>query len=247
MSFQISGTTALVTGANRGIGRAIVQALLQKGASKVYAGARDPKQLVELVSEGKGRVVALELDVTNESQVAAAASAATDVKLLVNNAGVAKGMGGDLSDPKWVEAGREEMRVNVFGTLAVTQAFAPVLKKNGGGAIVNLVSVAGLVNMPLFFTYSASKAAVHSITQGLRLLLSAQGTQVSGVYPGPVDTDMATEVPFEKTSPAVVANAILDGVAAGSEDIYPDGMAQHVGTTYATAPKSLEAMIASMA
>jgi NAD(P)-dependent dehydrogenase (short-subunit alcohol dehydrogenase family) len=247
MAIQIKNSIALVTGANRGIGRAIVDALITQGAAKVYAAARDTSSLAALVAAHPGRVVALELDVTNEAQLAAAVAQAKDVQLLINNAGVAKAVGGELADEKWIAAGTEEMRVNVFGTLAVSQAFAPTLKANGGGAIANLISVAGLVNMPLFFSYSASKAALHSITQGLRLLLGSQGTLVSGVYPGPVDTDMASEVPFDKTSPADVAKAILAGIDAGTEDIYPDAMAQQMGAAYAKDPKSLEAIVASLA
>jgi len=138
------------------------------------------------------------------------------------------------------------MEVNYFGTLDATQAFIPILGSNGGGALVNLVSVAGIVNFPLFATYSASKAAPHSLTQGVRLGLVAQGTLVAGVYPGPVDTDMAAGIPMEKTSPQVVANNILDGLEAGSEDIYPDPMAVGMGAGYEESPKGLERQVAEM-
>ncbi|NKB72884.1 MAG: SDR family NAD(P)-dependent oxidoreductase [Candidatus Latescibacteria bacterium] len=128
----------------------------------------------------------------------------------------------------------------------LSQAFAPILAANGGGGLVNVISVAGLVNFPLFITYSASKAALHSLTQALRLELAGQGVFVAGVYPGPVDTDMAADVPFEKTSPAVVADNILQGLEAGQEEIFPDGMAGEMGAGYEQSPKGLEQKVATM-
>ena len=245
MSFQIAGTTALVTGANRGIGRAVVEALIARGAAKVYATARRPESLADLVSASGGRVVALELDVTRPEDVRAAAAAATDVRLLVNNAGVAAKFEGALTDPAWLPAARDEFEVNVLGLFSVTQAFAPVLARNGGGAILNLASVAGLVAFPVLATYSASKAAVHSLTQATRMLLAPQGTFVAGVYPGPIDTDMARALPLEKTSPEAAAQAILDGVEAGAEEIFPDPMSQQIGELFLRSPKALERQIAS--
>src|SRR4029079_5637798 len=142
MGYAISGKTALVTGANRGIGEAIVDALIAAGVNKVYAAARNISTLDPLVARHASRVVPLQLDVTHAAQIAAAAATATDVELLVNNAGIVGFHGGDFTDPNWIEAGRREMEVNFLGTFAVTQAFAPILAKNGGGAIVNLNSVA---------------------------------------------------------------------------------------------------------
>lgn len=246
MGFDIAGTTALVTGANRGIGLAIVEALLQAGAAKVYAAARRAEDVAPVVARHGARVVALQLDVTNAQDIAAAAAQAGDTRLLVNNAGVAAHAGGAFTDPAWLAAGRQEMDVNFFGTFAVTQAFAPVLKANGGGAIVNLGSVASLVNFPLFLAYSASKAATHSLTQGSRMLLKAQGTQVFGVYPGPIDTRMAEAVPFAKTSTADAARAIIAGVEAGTEDIFPDPMSVGMGGAHLADPKGLERQVASM-
>jgi NAD(P)-dependent dehydrogenase (short-subunit alcohol dehydrogenase family) len=146
---QIQGSVALVTGANRGIGEAIVDALVAAGAKKVYAAARNISTLDPLVERHGARVVPLQLDVTNAAQIATAAATATDVDLLVNNAGIVGFFGGDFTDPKWIEGGREEMEVNFLGTFAVTQAFAPVLAKNGGGAIANLNSVASFVSFPI--------------------------------------------------------------------------------------------------
>lgn len=244
---NIEGSVALVTGANRGIGRAIAEALLASGATKVYAGTRRVDAVADLVAEYGDRVQPLQLDVTNSDQIAIAAAAASDVDILVNNAGVAAHGDSHFEDPAWIEAGRQEVDVNVFGTLELTQAFAPVLKANGGGAVVNIVSVAGLVSFPLFLSYSISKAGLHSLTQATRLFLGAQGTQVVGVYPGPVDTDMAADVPFDKVSPASVATRILNAVEAGEEDVFPDPMAEGMGGQYFADPKELERQVGGMA
>lgn len=245
MGYPIKGRTALVTGANRGIGEAIVDALVNAGAARVYAAARNLKDLAALTARHGARVVALQLDVTDPAQVAAAASAASDVQLLVNNAGYAGYTGGTFSDAKWLVAGRQEMDVNFFGTFAVSQAFAPVLAKNGGGAIVNIASIASLVNFALLASYSASKAAVHSLTQATRMMLKGQGTQVFGVYPGPIDTRMAEDIPFEKTSPADAARAIVAGIESGREEIFPDPMSQGMGAVYLASPKALEQQVAA--
>lgn len=247
MSFPIKGKTALVTGANRGIGEAIVDALVKAGAAKVYAAARKLSDLAPLTARHGARIVPLQLDVTEPSQIAAAVKAAPDVQLLVNNAGYAGHSGGTFTDAQWLAEGRKEMEVNYFGAFAVSQAFAPVLGKNGGGAIVNIASVASMVNFALFASYSASKAAVHSLTQATRTLLKAQGTQVFGVYPGPIDTRMAADVPFEKTSPADAAQAITAGIEAGHEEIFPDPMSVNMGAAYLSGPKELERQVAAMA
>jgi NAD(P)-dependent dehydrogenase (short-subunit alcohol dehydrogenase family) len=245
MGYPIKGKTALVTGANRGIGEAIVDALVKAGVGRVYAAARNLKDLDALTARHGARVVALQLDVTNPAQIAAAAVAAPDVQLLVNNAGYAGHTGGSFDDKKWLVAGRQEMDVNFFGTFAMSQAFAPVLAKNGGGAIVNIASVASLVNFALLASYSASKAAVHSLTQATRMMLKSQGTQVFGVYPGPIDTRMAEDIPFEKTSPADAALAIVAGIEAGTEEIFPDPMSQGMGAAYLASPKALEVQVAA--
>lgn len=242
MALTLNGITALVTGTNRerGIGRALVQELLDRGARRVYAAARRTEGLAALAASSAGRVVPVQLDVRVPEEIARAAATAGDVQVLINNAGVVSRLGGELTDRGWLDAGREEFEVNVLGTLAVTQAFAPVLARNGGGAVVNIVSVAGLVNFPALASYSASKAALHSMTQATRAMLRAQGTFVAGVYPGPIDTDMGDRIEMTKTAPAVVARSIVEGLIAGREEIFPDPMAEQVAEQYLKNPKALE-------
>src|SRR5437899_10616880 len=174
MGYALSGRTALVTGANRGIGEALVDALVTAGVTKVYAAARNISTLDPLVDRHGSRVVPLQLDVTNAAQIATAAATATDVDLLVNNAGIVGFSGGEFTEPKWIEGGRQEMEVNFLGTFAVTQAFAPILAKNGGGAIANINSVASFVSFPMLAAYSACTAATHSLTQVTRSMLRGQ-------------------------------------------------------------------------
>ena len=185
---RIEGKAAFVTGANRGIGRAFVEELLAAGAAKLYAGARNPSALDDQAARGNGRVVPVELDVTKLETIEKAAVACRDVAVLINNAGIAS-FEGLVSASDGVSA-RNEMEINYFGSLNMIRTFVPTLAENGGGTIVNMSSIAGLVSMAVFAPYSASKAAVNSLTQGARAELTAQGTPVVGVYPGPVDTDI---------------------------------------------------------
>lgn len=241
---KINGKTALVTGANRGIGKAFVEELLQAGIGKIYATARNTDTLADIVKAGKGRVVAVKLDVTNQQQIDVIAQAYNDVDLLINNAGIAAFEG--LVAASNSEASRNEMETNYFGTLNMIRAFAPVLKVNGGGTIINMASIASLVSFPVLGSYSASKAAVHSLTQGVRAELAAQGTHVSGVYPGPVDTAMAEHFPMDKTAPNAVAKAVLDGVEAGEEDIYPDPVSLEMHTAMLGDMKAVERQAGEM-
>ncbi len=240
---RIDGSVALVTGANRGIGRALTEALLERGAKKVYATARELAALQELTQRHPARLVALQLDVTNADQVAEVARRAADVEVLINNAGVVEAK--ELTGGAIVAQARREMEVNYFAPLHLLQRFAEGLASRRG-AVVNVSSVAGLTNFPLFPTYSASKAASHSLTQASRVVLGSRGVTVFGVYPGPVDTDMAKEVTFDKASPRDVARAILDGIEAGAEDIFPDPFAAAFAEQYQASPKGSERQVAAM-
>lgn len=242
---SIRNSVVFVTGANRGIGRALVEAFLAGGARKVYAGARKPETLEALVQTHGDRLVPVKVDLTDAADIRAAAEQASDVTILVNNAGVAGNAGTPITDPVQNEFYRTEIEVNVLGLLHVTQAFAPILEANGGGAIVNLGSVASLVNFPLFQSYSTSKAAVHSITQALRVALP--DTLVVGVYPGPIDTEMAEDIPFEKTPPSEVAREVLAGIEAGREEVLPDYMSREMGGAFFSDPKALERQVQAMA
>jgi NAD(P)-dependent dehydrogenase (short-subunit alcohol dehydrogenase family) len=241
---DIQGSVAFVTGANRGIGKAFIAALVQAGARRIYATARNVETLKDMVALAPDRIVPIALDVTHPEQILAAAQIATDVTLLINNAGVLSA--GGLFAPNSVENAQWEMNTNYFGTLKMVRAFAPILKANGGGAIVNVLSIASVVNVPVFSSYSASKAALHSLTQGIRAELAQQGTQVIGVFPGPVDTDMSEGVPMDKVAPSEIANASLQAVEQRIEDVYPDPVAQNVFAALNTPLKALEQQFAGM-
>src|SRR5947207_14420868 len=188
---KIEGATALVTGANRGLGAAVAQALLDSGAT-VYGGARDPGSITN------DRLVPVRLDVTNDDDVAHAARTCTDVSIVVNNAGILR-QSASLAEGG-IEAARAEMETNYFGSMRVARAFAPILRDNGGGALVNVLSVLSFISMPQGATYSASKSAAWSLTNALRIELRRQGTLVVAVHAGFIDTDMAAGVSAEKIS-----------------------------------------------
>ena len=235
---HIQGAIALVTGSNRGIGRAFVEALLDRGAKKVYATARNPTTLKELEAAHPDRIHVLTLDITKPAQVAAAAAQAADVNLLINNAGINRKKG--LIASAVLDDARDEMETNYFGTLSMCRAFAPILKRNGGGAIVHMLSILSRVSLPAYGSLCASKAASLSMTQGVRAELAKQRTLVVGVMPGAVDTDMERDFEGPKEHPADVANASLQAVEDGVEDAYPGGMAQGVSQGLAADPKALE-------
>jgi NAD(P)-dependent dehydrogenase (short-subunit alcohol dehydrogenase family) len=217
---KIGGSTALVTGANRGLGRALVEALRQAGCAKIYAAARTVVNVTpERVAHGAA-IEPVQLDITDGRQVAAAAARCHDVDLLINNAGVAR-FTPALGAPTMDDA-RTEMETNYFGTLAMCRAFAPVLKANGGGALVNVLSVVSFFNAPMQGSYSASKAAGWSLTKAARFELRAQGTLVIGVYAGYIDTDMTAGVTAPKSSPAAIAARVLQGIESGEEDVLTD-------------------------
>ena len=232
---HISGATALVTGANRGIGRHLAAQLVERGAT-VYATARRP-ELIDL--EGVER---LALDITSPQSVAAAAAVATDVDLLVNNAGIATTatLLGDL------DAAHADMDTNVWGTLSVIRAFAPVLSANGGGTIVNIASGASWLAMPGASAYAVSKAALWNMGNALRHELADQGTSVMSVHLGVADTDMTAGVSMAKIDPADVARATLDGVERGEYEVVVDEQTASIKQMLARDPKELYAVLAQM-
>lgn len=232
MPFDVKGKKVLVTGANRGIGKAILQEAISRGAAKVYAAVRDTDSVKPLVEEHGDQVVPVHLDLDDPDSIRTAAGVAQDVDVVVNNAGVLK-VSGSLDDDS-IEALEFQINVNVYGLMRVAQAFAPVLKANGGGAFVQLNSVASVKTFPEMATYCASKAASYSITQGLRESMGQQGTHVVSVHPGPIQTDMGQQAGFEDSaeSPACVAKAIFDAIAAGNFHAWPDSMAQQVESAY---------------
>jgi NAD(P)-dependent dehydrogenase (short-subunit alcohol dehydrogenase family) len=208
----IANKTVLVTGANRGIGQALVEEALRRGASRVYAGTRQP------FIHDDPRVTLVTLDVTDSTQIRAAVEEVESLDILINNAGVS--LPDDLSDRTALE---QHLAVNLYGTYEVTRAFLAPLSESRG-AIVNVVSLAAFAAVPVLPAYSASKAAEFSLSQSLRALLARQGVSVHAAMPGPVDTDMARGLEIPKSSPEYVAQAILDGVENGEEEIFPDPM-----------------------
>jgi NAD(P)-dependent dehydrogenase (short-subunit alcohol dehydrogenase family) len=234
---NLQGTIALVTGANRGLGQALVAALLEAGASKVYAAARDASK----IAAGDRRVVPIPLDTTKPETIAAAAARANDVALLVNNAGLLAGF--DV-----LSASRADLEAafgtNVFGTLDVIKAFVPVLERARGATIVNVLSLSSFASVPSMGGYAASKAAAYSLTQGLRPELKKRGIDLLAALPGPIDTDMIRGLDLPKASPADVARGVLEGVARGDEEIFPDPMAKQMGALWSRSPKELERALA---
>jgi NAD(P)-dependent dehydrogenase (short-subunit alcohol dehydrogenase family) len=217
---NIKGSIALVTGGNRGIGKALVQALLDAGAQKVYVGTR---QLFETTDP---RLQLVKLDITNASDIAAAIEVCQDIDLLINNAGISHE--GTLLETASIENAREEIITNYLGTLAMCQAFAPILKQNGGGALVNILSLVSWYVYPFTASYSISKAAEWALTNGVRVELRAQGTQVVAVYAAFVATDMTTVMNAPKSRPEDIAKITIEGIAAGQEEILTDKRSQEV-------------------
>lgn len=229
--------TVLITGANRGIGAALVRELLKTNLRKIYATARSVSTLPDF---GNRRIVPLQLDVTEEESVRAAAEAAPDVDILVNNAGTAAFNDWLSSNQEVVDA---DMATNFYGTLRVIRAFAPHLQARGSGTIVNVISVVGLAPVPALSGYSASKAALQSLTQALRGSLANSGIKVVGVYPGPIDTHLARDLPVEKATPEHAAGNIVRGIEKGEDWIFPDPVALEIGHLWATDGRQLEAAL----
>ncbi len=240
---EISNAVALVTGANGGIGSHFVTQLLQLGVAKIYVCARHLDKLNDLVALNPQRIVPIELDVTNLQSVTAAAEQCPDVTLLINNAGNSLNHG-IISAPD-LDSARAEMDVNYFGMAAMCRAFAPILKQQGGGAIVNILSLLGKVNLPFSGSYSASKAAAISMTQSVRAELAAQQTLVVAVMPGTVDTELAKDWPDPKVAPSEVARETLQAVMANAEEVYPGEQAKQVSAQLLVDPQGVEKYMAT--
>ncbi len=225
---NIEGSVALVTGANRGLGKVLAEQLRAKGARKVYAGARDPGKI------SYPGVEPVNLDITNAADVAAAAKALGDVTLVFNNAGVApfSPLAADAS----LEVARAAFETNYFGTLRIANAFAPILAKNGGGALVNMLSALSWITFPSLGAYSASKSAEWALTNALRHELKGQGTLVVGVHAGLIDTDMVAAVDAPKVSPEQVAAAILEAIVTGREEVLADETSRRVKAALSSEP-----------
>lgn len=237
---QIESKNVFVSGANRGIGKAIVEALLKQKVKKIYAAAR---KIESLPNFGDARVVPVELDITNPALVKKAAEQAADTDILINNAGVlayAPVIAGSHDDIK------HDMETNYFGTLQVIRAFVPHLEKRGQAAIANVISVVGLASIAGIGGYSASKAALNSATQAMRVELKAKNISVHGIYPGPIDTDMTKDFPMDKANVAETGANIVSGILAGKEDIYPDPWSMEAGQAFAKDPKAFEKQMAGM-
>jgi NAD(P)-dependent dehydrogenase (short-subunit alcohol dehydrogenase family) len=227
--------SVLVTGANRGIGEALVEEALRRGASRVYAGTRHP------LAHRDPRVTPLDLDVTDTAQIERAVGSVDSLDILINNAGVA--LYDDLSDRAVLE---QHLAVNLFGTYGVTQAFLPLLTRSRG-AIVNNVSMMALAPMPLTPAYAISKAAAFNLTQSLRALVAGRGVRVHAVLTGPTDTDMTRGFEIPKASPESVARAIFDGVENGDEDIFPDPLSASLAESWRSGPaKAFERQYAAL-
>jgi len=235
---KIKGATALVTGANRGLGLSFVEALVEFGAAKIYATARNADTLDPLVKKHEDLVVPLGLDVTEQVQVDAAAEAARDVTLLVNNAGVLDGR--SLIEAANLSGFEGEMAVNVYGLARMCRAFAPIIEANGGGAIANMLSVGCLVQWPPFGTYTATKAAAMSLTETLRFDLRNKGVEVFGIFAGWIDTEMTSDITADKISSVEIARNAMLGIEVGEGNIDADGDAISVRTALQDDPEGLK-------
>ena len=224
---QIADAVVLITGANRGIGRAFAREALARGARRVYAAARNPGSI-----DIPG-VHPVALDVTDAAQVARAARDCGDVQILINNAGVAE-TGGFLQDPT-LESIRRQLEVNFFGMMRMAQAFAPVLAAQGGGAMLNVLSIASWINRPLLGRYGATKSAAWALTNGLRHELREQGTQVTALHMGFVDTDLTRGIDMPKATPEAIVRAAFDGLEAGAPEVLADEATRQVKQSLSTA------------
>lgn len=237
---QLENRTVLVSGANRGIGKSLVDALLDRGVKKIYATARKPEQLPDFNDD---RVIPLKLDITDSEQIKHAATEASDVEILINNAGVAAFssiINGSMDLVK------RDMDTNFYGTLNMVRAFLPMLEQKQNPAIVNVVTIGAFVSFPILGGYCASKAALFSLTQGIRIELAEKGIAVHSVNPGPIDTDMAKEFETDKTSPEDTARGIVTGLESDIADIFPDPGGEYMFGIWKENYRDLEKMVAEM-
>lgn len=242
---KLENSVALVTGANGGLGKAYVEALLAAGADRIYAAARKLESLTEIVALDPERVIPIQLDIIDAQSIQNAVANYQDVTLLINNAGVALNYSGFITHSN-LESAQTEMEVNYFGTLMMVQAFTPVLKQNGGGAIANVLSILAQATAPVIGTYSVSKAAAFALTKGIRAELAVQGTLVVAVMPGTIDTKMSKDYAGPKVSPMEVAQASLQAIVDETEDVYPGEQATAIATQLLSEPKAVERQMAAL-
>ena len=245
MNYDIKDKTILVTGANRGIGKAIVESFIEHGAAKVYAAVRQPDSISPLVEQYGAQVVPMKIDLGEPKSIFAAAQTALDVQVVVNNTGVFQAA--TSLDQDAIKSLEFHMRINVYGLIYMAQAFAPVLKANGGGVFAQINSVASMKSYSSSRTYCASKAAAYSITQALRELLSEQGTIVLSVHPGPIATDMGDAAGLSEMAspPTIVASGIIEALKTGDFHVFPDSRAKQMGAAYKSFAENVVEVLSS--
>jgi NAD(P)-dependent dehydrogenase (short-subunit alcohol dehydrogenase family) len=242
--FDVKDKTVLVTGANRGIGEAYVKVLLKQGAKTIYAAARNVKNLDALVTMNPSVINPILLDVTNTDHVLALTNNIDALDMVINNAGIANAC--NSSSKNAAEIARMEMETNYFGPLQIILAVLPLLETSKQAAIVNVSSIAGISNFPALGPYSSSKAALHSLTQGLRAELAGKGIKVVGVYPGPIDTRLAEGMEMDKPQPEQVAIRTFEALGRGDVDVLPDDFSKQMYAAFLEHPHRLEKAFAQM-